>query len=94
MNFISIEANDTINATLSQSILIPKELKSFMTQVDLNQLGTNFINLSILSSICSNIALSAIAERQKLGVQICFTILLSIVVLPVVTQWTFGQGFL
>jgi hypothetical protein len=38
--------------------------------------------------------MSAISERQKLGVQMLMCAALSIVVLPLVTAWTFGQGFL
>lgn len=38
--------------------------------------------------------MSSIAERQRLGVQIVYTLAISVVVLPTVTQWTFGKGFL
>lgn len=97
LNFIENEANKSSQAgaglNSTQDAYVP-ELKSFMTRVDLNQLTTNLINLTLLSSICANIAMSAISERQKLGAQILFTVLLSMVVLPIVTAWTFGQGFL
>lgn len=97
MNFVEIETRENKllrNPALRESGWILVDLRSFIMDVELNQLGICFINLTLLASICSNIAMSAISERQRLGVQIVYTFMMSVVILPVVTQWTFGRGFL
>ena len=63
-------------------------------KVVLNQLGANYLILIIQASITSNIAMSSISERQTLSVQLVFALVVSTLLVPLLTGWTFGQGFL
>lgn len=90
MNFIEQEAghyNKTINGTLAAPP--PGE-----GVVELNQLGTNYLLLMLESSIASNIALSSMSERQTLSVYLVFSFVISTLLVPLLTGWTFGHGFL
>ena len=61
------------------------------------QLATNYLHLLLFSSISSNLAMSAISERggtPSLRVWMLYTLILSCFVVPIVTAWTFANGFL
>jgi len=93
MNFIQKEAeayNLMKNTTTSSSA----SGCAHDNKVVLNQLGANYLILIIQASIASNIAMSSISERQTLSVQLVFALVISTLLVPLLTGWTFGQGFL
>ena len=90
MNFLAEEAGN-YNKTLNGTLIVAPLQKDV---VDLNQLGTNYVVLMIQASIVANLALAAVSERQTFRVYIIFSFVIGILLVPLLTGWTFGHGFL
>ena len=74
-----------------------KFLKEFYNSSSEEQIATRYLHLVLFSSISSNLALSSISERggtPSLKVWMLYTFVLSSFVVPIVTAWTFANGFL
>ena len=60
-------------------------------------LTSNYVLLILCSSLGSNLAMSAVSERggsPSIFLWIAFTVIFSTFVLPMITAWTMGNGFL
>jgi ammonia channel protein AmtB len=64
---------------------------------DEQSLASSYVLLVLTSSLSSNLALSSVSERggsPSILLWIAYTVVFCTLVVPMVTAWTFGNGFL